>query len=244
VKYTLGTFGSIKGLTQVMELALNPSQEPMVISSKADVEQAWLAEAGHQFTQARWTPFLQPPFLTDFGELGWTSWHKAVLNGTYVPQPGCDPLIATFLQKMCCPPDVVDIQLRGVKAFNKEWQKVWEQTSLSPSQVHFGHYIAGTFSLKIAIINAKMSGIPQKLGWPLKQWLCELNVMLEKIPGNCNLEKLCIIILLEADFNYNNTQLGWAVMVSGGGKLAGASAIWKLEAQICKSAMLEQVVAV
>jgi len=38
--------------------------------------------------------------------------------------------------------------------------------------------------------------------------------MLEKSPGNFNVEKLCIILLFEADFNSNNKWLGRAVMLS------------------------------
>jgi len=58
-----------------------------------------------------------------------------------------------------------------------------------------------------------MAGILQRLGKPLKCWTKGLNVMLEKIPGNCNLDKLQIIVLVEADFNYNNKRMGWAMMV-------------------------------
>jgi len=43
-------------------------------------------------------------------------------------------------------------------------------------------------------------------------WRHALNVMLEKVMGNCSVEKLCIIMLFEADFNNNNKWLGWAVM--------------------------------
>jgi len=41
-----------------------------------------------------------------------------------------------------------------------------------------------------------------------------LNVMLEKLAGNNNVEKLCIIMLFKADFNNNNKWLGQAVMQS------------------------------
>jgi len=36
--------------------------------------------------------------------------------------------------------------------------------------------------------------------------------MLEKVAGNVNVEKLRIILLFEADFNYNNKWLGRAIM--------------------------------
>jgi len=37
--------------------------------------------------------------------------------------------------------------------------------------------------------------------------------MLEKILGNCSLDKLRIIVLFEADFNYNNKRMGRVVML-------------------------------
>jgi len=45
-----------------------------------------------------------------------------------------------------------------------------------------------------------------------KWWKLALNVMLEKLAGNNNVEKLLIIMLFEADFNNNNKWLGQAAM--------------------------------
>jgi len=84
----------------------------------------------------------------------------------------------------------------------------------SPLKVHFSHYIAGTFNPHIAIVNAKMAKLPQSRGKALRHWTKGLNVMLEKIPRNCNLDKLQIIVLFEADFNYNNKCMGRAIMLS------------------------------
>jgi len=36
----------------------------------------------------------------------------------------------------------------------------------------------------------------------------------KKVPGNCNVEKLRIILLFKADFNADNKWLGWAVMTN------------------------------
>jgi len=153
--------------------------------------------------------------LEDFGEIGVDRpAFQAVLAGMYVAPPGCAPTTIKLLTKLCRPPEVSEIDLGGEEEFTKGWRKAWEQTASSPSKVHFGHYIAGTFNPNIAIINAKMADWPQCKGRPLRRWTKGLNVMLEKIPGNCNLEKLCIIVLFEADFNYNNKRIGRAVMVS------------------------------
>jgi len=59
-----------------------------------------------------------------------------------------------------------------------------------------------------------MADIPLNTGYSLERWRKGLNIMLEKSPGNFNVEKLRIILLFEADFNANNKWLGWAVMIN------------------------------
>jgi len=93
--------------------------------------------------------------------------------------------------------------------------------------IHFGHYMAGTFNPNILIFNATMADIllkmgyspkifnatmadiPLKMGYSPKRWQERLNVMLEKSPGNFNID---IILLFKADLNANNKWLGRAVM--------------------------------
>jgi len=160
-------------------------------TTKVRVENACLEEAGQRFTQANKTPFLQTPLLEDFGKIGVDRLaFRAVLAGTYVAPPGCSPAMIKLLKSLRRPSEVQDINLGGEAKFTKGWRKAREQTASSPSKVHFGHYIAGTFNPTIAIINAKMADWPQQMGRPLRRWYKGLNVMLEKVPGNCNLEKL------------------------------------------------------
>jgi len=66
----------------------------------------------------------------------------------------------------------------------------------------------GTFNPEILLINAKLADIPLQTGFSPACWKKGLNVMLEKVAGNINVEKLRIILLFEADFNYNNKWLG------------------------------------
>jgi len=51
------------------------------------------------------------------------------------------------------------------------------------------------------IFNATMVDLLMKTGHSPHLWWEGLNVMLEKIPGNFNVEKLWIILLFEEDFN-------------------------------------------
>jgi len=43
--------------------------------------------------------------------------------------------------------------------------------------------------------------IPLRTGFSYRQWKKGINVMLEKITGNCEVTKLRIILLFKADFN-------------------------------------------
>jgi len=67
--------------------------------------------------------------------------------------------------------------------------------------------MAGTFNPDILIFNASMADIPMTTGYSPNWWREGLNAMLEKIPGNCNVEKLWIILLFGANFNANNKWL-------------------------------------
>jgi len=92
------------------------------------------------------------------------------------------------------------------------WQKAREETSSSYSTIHFGHYITGTHDDRIAQFNACMAAILAVMGYSPNQWRHGLIVMLEKAPGNFEVERLHIILLFEVDCNQNNKWLGRAFM--------------------------------
>jgi len=85
-------------------------------------------------------------------------------------------------------------------------------TGSSASGIHVGHYIAGMFNPEILVVNAVLANIPLCMGFTYDCWKKGLNVMIEKTADNFNVEKLCIILLFEADFNANNKWLGCAIM--------------------------------
>jgi len=109
----LGPIKDRWGLMQVMELSSGQSSRVLHVT-KAKVEQACLEEAGQCFTQAQLTPFLQLPLLAEFREVGVKRpafW--AVLNGTYVPPPGCTPASIKLLEILHWLPNILDINLGG-----------------------------------------------------------------------------------------------------------------------------------
>jgi len=98
------------------------------------------------------------------------------------------------------------------------WKKAKEKTSSSPSGIHFGHYIVGIEEQVVAKLNQLMATIPMLTGISPTRWRMTLNVMLEKLAGNCWVEKLRIIMLFEADFNSNNKWLGRTLMKQAASK--------------------------
>jgi len=108
-------------------------------------------------------------------------------------------------------PRISKISPRTEESYCQGWQRAKEQTSSSPSGIHFSHYIAGIKELVVEMINQLMSMIT---GISPLHWCKTLNVMLEKLVGNCLVKKLCIIMLFKVDFNNNNKWLGCKVMAN------------------------------
>jgi len=61
-------------------------------------------------------------------------------------------------------------------------------------------------------LNAIMANAWLINGMAPARWTKTLNGMLEKLAGNDNVKKLCIIMLFKAKFNNNNKWLGWMTM--------------------------------
>ncbi len=82
-----------------------------------------------------------------------------------------------------------------------------EDTSLSPSGLHFGHYIAGANCDYISQFHALHISLALKKGIVLGRWENGLSVMLEKMFGVRLVSKLRAILLMEADFNAMNKEV-------------------------------------
>jgi hypothetical protein len=51
------------------------------------------------------------------------------------------------------------------------------------------------------MVQAHVINIPTRMGFSPQRWRTIINAMLEKIPGKPLLHKLCVIHILEADYN-------------------------------------------
>jgi hypothetical protein len=63
--------------------------------------------------------------------------------------------------------------------WQQRWKKVKTDTSLPPSGLHFGHYIAGVDSDYISQFHALQVSLALKKGIALERWANGLSVMLE-----------------------------------------------------------------
>jgi len=216
-----GVFGSNlnrTGLTRVNK-PTGDSEERVTVCNKEAIERACLEEAHQRFTQASHAPIFQLSKQEGLHSLGVGSQaFNQILAGTYDVSHISDPFTQKLLLHLQRPSSVQELLPRTEEEYLRGWKKAKETTSSSPSGVHFGHYIAGLEERTVAKLNYLMANIPMLTGMSPKRWKTTLNVMLEKLAGNCWVEKLRIIMLFEADFNNNNKWLGRALMIEAENK--------------------------
>jgi len=138
-------------------------------SSKAELKQLCLEEAGCCFTQASTTLFLQPPLLDLFsGANMFTTAFEQVLAGTFICPLDTDPMAQRLIQAMQRPRNLPQISPRRWDKVTSGWSKACKATSSAPSTVHFGHYMAGTFNPTIAGFNTHLANLGFTMGYSLK----------------------------------------------------------------------------
>ncbi len=82
-----------------------------------------------------------------------------------------------------------------------------EDTSSSPSGLHFGHYNAGADCNYVSQFHVLRVSLALKKGIVLERWANGLSVMLEKMFGVHLVSKLQAILLMEADLNAMNKEV-------------------------------------
>ena len=183
--------------------------------TKEDVERGTLQENERRFTQANGTPMTISPLSDEFGKLGNGPQADNLLRGLYTSHGGIDEKTERILQHLKTKEDMIPVvQPRPIsrEELAEGWKRVKERTSSSPSGLHIGHWKAGCDDPGIHWINTILINIPYMSGYSPKRWQIGLNVMLEKISGNCRVDKLRTILLYEADFNMMNKYIGKTMM--------------------------------
>jgi len=223
VKKALGTMTQHAGLTQVTAPTEEELKERTCYTTKVNIEQACLAEAKRRFTQANDTPMLQQPMTDIFGIDNMDSpAFEQILAGTFQCPAECNKYVHKLIEHMKRPQELPPITMRTYEEYKQSWELTRETTASLPSQVHFGHYIAGIAKDMVGKLNTILANVRLLSGTAPKRWKQTLNVMLEKLAGNDNVEKLRIIMLFEVDFNNNNNKWIGRVMM----QLVGKTISW------------------
>jgi hypothetical protein len=88
-----------------------------------------------------------------------------------------------------------------MEEFQSTYRIIKERTSSSVSGQHVGLYKAAVQDDSLSTIHSAMMSMPYAVGFSPERWQKVIDVMLEKEPGNPKIHHLCIISLIESDYN-------------------------------------------
>ena len=209
LKRLKGSF--MQGLNEIEE---THDDSTIFLRDKAKIEKACATEGKRRFTQATSSPSLLP---SQIDLLGWTADTDAadsILRGE-IPEELHEDLahIVSFLQK---PPNILhepEINcLMSIKEFAHGWKRSKEHTSSGMSGLHFGHFKADLEHEKTLQINHQLLQMAIILGYSMLRWQRAIDVMIPKKSNSKRVEKLRVICLMEADFNFMNKWMGKITM--------------------------------
>jgi len=159
-----------------------------------------------QYNQAENTPFASE-YLADYlGDVLTSKESEILLQGKLqmdldrIPFPETKKIlqfIATAYQQPMQPCSGIITP----SAFISNYKAVQEKTSSLYSGRHVRHYKAILDNPYLVKIHDTMMSVPYQAGFSPKRWHQVVDVMLEKEPGNSKQHRLCIVTLLESDFN-------------------------------------------
>jgi hypothetical protein len=137
---------------------------------------------------------------------GLTSVGEEILNGHYVNQERPpDSVLREFLTQLAIPdalrevpPISIDISVDEYSKAIKRWK---ESTATSPSGRHLGFYKVTLGLGQITQDMCEMLNIVIRVGIVPARWCKAISVLLEKDPGQPNINRLRVIHLFEADYN-------------------------------------------
>ncbi len=151
------------------------------------------------------------PLRGQFGYMATLPTAQSVLDGSYDYPPDIDEATKELFEECAKIQSIVPANsVTGIisqERWQQQWKKVKEDISLSPSGLHFGHYIAGADCDCISQFHALWVSLALKKGIALERWANGLLVMLEKMFGVWLVSKLQAILLMEAGFNATNKEV-------------------------------------
>ena len=176
------------------------------MTAQDDVECHTMNMCTERFHLTEITPPMTEPLCHALGFLGTSVTVRQILADTYIPLPGIDAITREFLLSLKAsgpldPANRISCEITR-QDFQQHWRKSRERTSSSLSGLHYGHYKAAAQSDLLSEMHAIMTELAVTGGAPLARWESGLSVMLEKMKGVIQVDKLRAILLMEADFNF------------------------------------------
>jgi hypothetical protein len=141
---------------------------------------------------------------------------QQILDGSFIPahlDPSQFPELATFISELAMPAELRDLEPLSQEITIADWKKgfsVWkESTSTSPSGRNLSIYKALLSCPTITKDLCEILNIILRLQLIPSRWCKAITVLIEKDPGNPCINRLRMIHLFEADFNFF-LKLMWA----------------------------------
>jgi len=181
----------------------NQFENAILLYSQEHYQQAWITPFGHGHLAAL------------IGKSGLTDAGTQILQGTLfeVFDEDLFPELATFLVELATPEEIKALPPISHKITIEEWNKgFWqwrETTSTSPSGCHLGIYKALLSNKAISENLCEMLNIVIRLKLIPTRWCKAISVLIEKDPGSPCVNRLRMIHLFEADYNFF-LKLMWA----------------------------------
>jgi hypothetical protein len=199
------------GITQV--IGPNAEGGRTTFTEQAQVEDALLDENKGRFNQSRDTAFMQPPICNLVDPMGFNDFAQQILDGTAQVPEEADEFAKLLINHMKRAEGAQPMDIRlDVEDYRTGWRSMRESTASGISGIHFGHFKAHEKDILLAALDAVLAQIPFEQGFSPERWRKGIEVMLLKLPGNYNVEKMRAILLFEADFNFNNKRWGRILM--------------------------------
>ena len=193
------------------------AQPRIRLVTKESIEDALLPHTVRRFRQHKETPFGHGNRSTNLGQNCDSTDFDHILHGTYdhdlesLTEEAREWLRQLQQKDFVAAGSLISTHI-STEDWIVGWKKMRESTASAPGG-HYGHYktaaVAATLpddhpdhTRVLAEVYATMMSLPLAHGFAPERWKFCVDAILEKIPGKPIIEKLRIIMLYEADFNF------------------------------------------
>jgi len=196
----------VSPLASVSQVEATSPAGPLLHTSQAAVEHQIGSAFSHCFQGANGTLFLSPPLLHYVGMDSSSAATQSILDGTFKCPPEVDNYTRKFISSLCQPHNLVPPQPLSISTadFQSYWWWAWECMSSSYSGLHFGHYKAAASCPTLSEFHAIFTHLCFADGFSPQCWPSGLQVVLETKAGMIHIDKLLALLLIKADFNFDN----------------------------------------